>query len=141
LGASLINKQWLLNSPFDQVLDPHGIGDNYGVAINFPIPQSIQVLSYTYANHHRNSENRLSKAVSYYRRVLALHYFLKRKENSAVRSFWFIWSLVGNLIYFIMQGDRPMHVATSCAIWNIVLGRNPYWKGFLRNKENIKPDF
>ncbi|MES1220138.1 MAG: glycosyltransferase family A protein, partial [Bacteroidota bacterium] len=31
LGVSLVRKEWLLLSPYDGVLDKHGIGDNYGV--------------------------------------------------------------------------------------------------------------
>ena len=37
LGASLIKKEWLIHSPFDETLDRHGIGDNYGVAAKLPI--------------------------------------------------------------------------------------------------------
>ncbi len=141
LGASLVQKQWLMDSPFDLVLDPHGIGDNYGVAINFPYPQSIHVLSSTYAKHHRNQENRLTKALSYYRRVLALHYFLKRKENSAKRSFWFVWSLFGNLLYFLMKGEHEMGRATSAAIAKIMAGKNPYWTGYRSKLECVEPEF
>src|SRR5690606_21956500 len=36
LGASLVKRDWLLQSPFDEVLDRNGIGDNYGVAMGFP---------------------------------------------------------------------------------------------------------
>ncbi|HEY9048582.1 MAG TPA: glycosyltransferase family A protein, partial [Ohtaekwangia sp.] len=35
LGANVIRRDWLLHSPYDEVLDPSGIGDNYGVAIGF----------------------------------------------------------------------------------------------------------
>lgn len=141
LGASVVSKLWLTKSPFDPVLDPHGIGDNYGVALNFPVPQSIHVLSSTYARHYLNPENRLTKAISYYRRVLALHYFIKQKENSTIRSFWFIWSLVGNFIYFIIRGESEMRKATSSAIGKIAIGRNPYWRGHLQKKENVEPNF
>jgi glycosyltransferase involved in cell wall biosynthesis len=141
LGASLVRKQWLMNSPFDPVLDPHGIGDNYGVAINFPNPQSIHVLSSTFARHHLNPENRLKKTLAYYRRLLALHYFLKRKENSTMRSIWFIWSLFGNLIYFLIKGEGDMRSATWSAIGKIVFGRNPYWKGHLLKQERVEPYF
>lgn len=141
LGASLVSKQWLMNSPFDPVLDPHGIGDNYGVAINFPNSQSIHVLSSTFAMHHRNPENRLIKALAYYRRVLALHYFLKRKENSTRRSIWFVWSLFGNLLYFLLKGQGDMRSATLSAIGKIIFGRNPYWKGHLLKQERVEPYF
>src|SRR6476620_6612814 len=36
LGAAMVKKEWLLQSPFDEVLDRHGIGDNYGVIAGFP---------------------------------------------------------------------------------------------------------
>ena len=141
LGASLISKEWLIDSPFDEVLDPHGIGDNYGVAINFPQPKSIHVLSETYAKHHRNLENRLEQALAYYRRTLALHYFLKKKENSVSRTCWFVWSLFGNSLYFLFKGKMEMFKATNVALFKIISNRNPYWKGFLRNEESIKPNF
>jgi hypothetical protein len=38
-----VRRQWLIRSPFDEVLDPHGIGDNYGVAFGFP--SKIHVLN------------------------------------------------------------------------------------------------
>ena len=50
LGASLIPKDWLVQSPFDEVLDPHGIGEHYGVIAGFPL-QQIHVLNNTFVYH------------------------------------------------------------------------------------------
>jgi hypothetical protein len=40
LGASLVRRDWLLRSPFDEVLDRHGIGEHYGVIAGFPVTNS-----------------------------------------------------------------------------------------------------
>ena len=57
LGASLIKKEWLLHSLFDETLDRHGIGDNYGVAAKFP--GKIHVLNNAFVYHHQEEANRL----------------------------------------------------------------------------------
>ena len=88
LGASLIKKEWLANA-YDEVLDPYGIGDNYGAALHFPSGQQIHILGDARAYHHRVSENRLERTLASYRRILALHYFLVRDKKSFVTRFFF----------------------------------------------------
>src|SRR5215204_1566464 len=108
LGASLIKKQWLSRFPFDEVLDRHGIGDNYGVAINFP-PNSIHVLNNVFVFHHRENLDRLQKQLQYFRRSLALEYFIRTNKNlHRVKKIYLLWSLKGNLLAFILSGDRKM---------------------------------
>jgi glycosyltransferase involved in cell wall biosynthesis len=136
LGANLIKREWLLNSPYDEVLDPSGIGDNYGVAINFLGP--IHVLTSTFAYHARAQTNRLESPLTYYRRLLALHYFLKRWNTRASR-LWFVWSLIGRTGYFVLKGSKKMAIANLKAIGLVLTGKNPYWLGFKRNEKRVQP--
>lgn len=76
LGASVVKKEWLLQSMYAEVLDKHGIGDNYGVAMNFPA--KIHVLNGAFTYHHQEPVNRLQRPLQYFRRVLALDYFVKK---------------------------------------------------------------
>lgn len=139
LGASLVRKKWLINSPFDEVLDPHGIGDNYGVAIDFP--SGIHILNNAFVYHHHAQENRLQKALSYYRRILALDYFrrTKRKLQNKTKA-WFLWSLFGNLIMHIFTGNKVIIRATLKLIWLISFNKNPYYRGALNKERVIKPE-
>lgn len=77
LGAALVRRSWLLNSPYDERLGTHGIGDNYGVALGFPGEHPIAVLVDLPILHHRAAANRLDPADAYLHRVLALDYFLR----------------------------------------------------------------
>lgn len=138
LGANIINRDWLLQSPYDEVLDANGIGDNYGVALGFP--GKIHVLSSTFVHHHVEKSNRLHESVSYYRRVLALHYFIKKSKkfpNSTER--WLLWSLVGNTIKFIATFRLLQVWASLKAMALIVFAKNPYWIGFKKNQKLITP--
>lgn len=137
LGANLVKREWLLNSPYDEVLDPSGIGDNYGVALGFPEEKAIHVLSSTHAYHHRAEENRLLRPTAYFRRVLALHYFLKRHQKQG-RIRWLVWSLVGNWIHQKIRHDE-LSTATREAIKLILTDRNPYWEGFIKNERIVQP--
>lgn len=138
LGANIIKRDWLLQSQYDEVLDPNGIGDNYGVALGFP--GKIHVVSSTFVYHHVEKSNRLHESVSYYRRVLALHYFMKKsKKFSGSYSQWLLWSLVGNSIKSIAIFRWMQAWASWKAIILIVLGKNPYWIGSKKNQKIIKP--
>jgi glycosyltransferase involved in cell wall biosynthesis len=139
LGASLIKKEWLLNSPFDEVLDRHGIGDNYGVIIGFPDTR-IYVLNNTFVYHHQEVTNRLQNSLQYYRRILALHYFIKTKNRlKIIKTRWLIWSLTGNLIRFIFSENRMMVWAAFKSIWTVVTGQNPYCKDAKKGQKVVEP--
>jgi glycosyltransferase involved in cell wall biosynthesis len=140
LGANLVRKEWLLQSMYDEVLDPGGIGDNYGVAMGFPGDYPIHVITTTRAFHHRAAENRVNRSIAYYRRVLALHYFTKLKGKApAAASFWLLWSLTGNAIHQIIKRDGTLLRATIKSMSKILQGKNPYWLGHLKNKKSIQP--
>jgi glycosyltransferase involved in cell wall biosynthesis len=140
LGANLIKKEWLFNSPYDEVLDPSGIGDNYGVALGFPGEQPIHVLACAHAYHNRAAENRLKQEVTYYRRILALNYFLKRQaKNYLSTTVWFCWSLTGSAMLHASKGNWKTVGVTLKALTVIVFGKNPYWQGYIKNDKSVQP--
>lgn len=141
LGASLIRKEWLRASPYDETLDPSGIGDNYGVALGLPSMRAIHVISSALAYHHRAAENRMGRPLSYYRRVVALHYFLLKHRVGYMTIAWLAWSLTGNAMAFFFKGDREMFRATLKAMSVVMGSGNPYWKGYLVNQSNVAPRY
>jgi glycosyltransferase involved in cell wall biosynthesis len=127
LGADLIKRQWLLDSPYAEILDRNGIGDNYGVALGFPGTRGIFVTEDVKAFHHRAKENRLEGAVAYYKRILALHYFISRsKRFDAWNLLWFFWSIIGNAFLFLFKGKVRLAMYSWKALALMLTGRNPY---------------
>ncbi|MBL6449802.1 glycosyltransferase family 2 protein [Fulvivirga sp. 29W222] len=127
LGASIIKREWLINSLYDEVLDPHGIGDNYGVAIGFPAEKAVEVVCAAKAYHHQSKENRLESATTYYRRLVALDYFLKKFSRfNWWHKLWFAWSLLGNLLLF--RNKEEYRDATKRVLKLALWDRNPYQK-------------
>lgn len=126
LGASLVRKSWLEFSPYDERLDRHGIGDNYGVAVGFP-KLGIHVVNDAWVYHHQEPANRLEKPLQTSRRTLALHYFIKTKKNiHHVKKHWLLWSLFGNLMISFLKRDKAgLHPAFKTFLL-ILSGRNPY---------------
>jgi glycosyltransferase involved in cell wall biosynthesis len=138
LGASVVKKEWLMQSLYAEILDRHGIGDNYGVAINFP--GNIHVLRDAFVYHHQEPVNRLHRPVQYFRRVLALDYFIRtNKKLRFVKKTWLLWSLMGNLLQFIFIRDRTMIRPAFKVIWKIASGNNPYFRAAKENKRVIEP--
>jgi len=139
LGASLVKKEWLLNSPYDEVLDANGIGDNYGVAVGFPV-EGIHVLKNAFVYHHRETINRPMDSNRYLRRVLALHYFIKSRPSlNHIWTGWFLWSLIGNLIPNILSRKKQIVHAILKSAYNIILGKNPYTLGARSKQKVIEP--
>jgi glycosyltransferase involved in cell wall biosynthesis len=136
LGAALVKKEWLLQSPFDETLDRYGIGDNYGVCLGFPAP-GIRVLTRAFVYHHKSPVNRLQRPIQYFRRVLTLDYFIS-KLGHASRG-WLLWSLTGNFLAFLFAGDRIMLRPALRAIRIIALGRNPYTRAAQRHEVRTEP--
>lgn len=126
LGAALVRRDWLLASPFDEVLDRHGIGDNYGVCLGFP-GRGVHILNGAFVYHHKTPVNRLQRSVQYFRRALALDYFIGSVETLRhCKRSWLLWSLTGNLLAFLMAGDFSMVKPAFKSLWLIALSRNPY---------------
>lgn len=138
LGANLVWREWLQQG-YDEVLDPYGIGDNYGVALNFPSQRQIHVVGSAIAYHHRVLENRLDRSTAYYRRVLALHYFLRRKKRNFLTMGLFMWSLVGNSLAALFKRDLRMFHVTVRSMAVILFSANPYWIGHLKKQKTIQP--
>lgn len=138
LGANLVRREWLLNSPYDEVLDRSGIGDNFGVALGFGGDCPIHVVRATHAYHHRSGQNRLASSLSYYRRILALDYFLRLKRRGSFR-WWLAWSLIGNLLMYARKKDMAKIRATWKAFKAVLLNRNPYMQGHVKNQKIVQP--
>ncbi|MBS1563646.1 MAG: glycosyltransferase family 2 protein [Bacteroidetes bacterium] len=138
LGASLVKKDWLLATPYDEVLDAHGIGDNYGVSVEFPT--GVHVVNRAFVYHHQEEVNRLQRPLQYYRRALALEYFIRTKPVlHKVKKTSLLWSLSGNLLRFIVVGDRMMIKAAWRTVWTIAIGRNPYCQAALQKNKTAEP--
>lgn len=122
LGASLVRKDWLSASPYDEALGPHGIGDNYGVATGFPRPLAIEILVNVPVTHHRDPRNRPSPQHAYYRRIMALNYFLgTRRLKPSANRFFLLWSLAGAALSFgVHRNYRFLGVALRAA-WDVAL--------------------
>ncbi|MDO6430689.1 glycosyltransferase family A protein [Flavitalea sp. BT771] len=126
LGASLVKKEWLLHSPYEEVLDRNGIGDNYGVAMGFPVP-GIHVLTEAFVYHHQEIINRPNQPLLYLRRVLALDYFIhSKKALRHVKKRWLLWSLTGNFLMALLARNGSMIRSTFTGLRTVALGRNPY---------------
>ena len=137
LGASLVKKQWLLKSPYDEVLDRHGIGDNYGVAIGFPGP--VHIVSNAFVYHHQETVNRLARPKQYFRRALALDYFRRKNKDLPVKKQNMVWSLTGNFFLFLLKGNGLMSRAALKTLWWIAFKKNPYYIASLQNKKITEP--
>ena len=139
LGGSLVKKEWLLNSPFDEVLDRHGIGENYGVITGFP-GRGIYVLNNTCVYHQHETTNRLLQPLQYYRRVLALDYFIQTKRTlKNIKRRLLLWSLIGNMISFLFSGNRSMMRAGLKSMWEVLWNKNPYLKAAKNNRKIVEP--
>jgi glycosyltransferase involved in cell wall biosynthesis len=139
LGASLVKREWLLQSPFDEALDRHGIGDNYGVALGFPVT-GIHIVNDAQVFHHQEPANRLKRSLQYYRRALALDYFAKTKENlQHVSRLWIVWSLFGNLLSFLRAREGIMIKASLKAMAKIMFDNNPYYRASREGKKVVEP--
>ncbi|MBS1615198.1 MAG: glycosyltransferase [Bacteroidetes bacterium] len=141
LGASIIRREWLLASAFDEVLDPHGIGDNYGVAMGFP-DRAIHVFPEAYVYHHQEAQGRLEKELSYYRRALALDYFIRTGRSAAsANRLWLFWSLWGNFFVFFLKGQHTFLRPALLACGKVLTGSNPYLKAARHGLKKVQPDF
>jgi hypothetical protein len=125
LGAALVRRAWLLHSPYDERLWPSGVGDHYGVALGFPAPGGVAVLTDLVVRHHRAPDPRPDPATTYYQRSLALHYFWCRRSGSRIRTAFLVWSLLGNALRFYLHGIRALARTSLRAAAAILAGRNP----------------
>jgi len=139
LGASLVKKEWLLLSPYEEALDRNGIGDNYGVAMGFPIP-GIHVLTDAYVYHHQESSNRPNQPLLYLRRVLALDYFIHSKRSlQHIKKRWLLWSLTGNFLMALLARNGGMIRSTFTGLRTVAFGQNPYAEAAKNNQRITEP--
>jgi glycosyltransferase involved in cell wall biosynthesis len=127
LGAAVVRRAWLLDSPYDERLDANGMGDNYGVAIGFP-EEGIHVATGASVRHHREPTGRLDDAEAYARRLLALHYFIRSHDELArmnVQERFFLWSLLGQAMFHAGKRNRPFATAAASTLLAVIRGKNP----------------
>jgi glycosyltransferase involved in cell wall biosynthesis len=126
LGASIVRRQWLLDSPFSETLDSHGIGDNFGVAMGFPGEQPVSILPGTRVKHHKVPENRLTRGTTYVRRVLALDYFMNQDPRfSAVNRLFLLWSIFGHYLVVAARKNAELRKSAAKVFFTILLNKNP----------------
>lgn len=127
LGASVSRKSWLQSRPFDEVLDSHGIGDNFGVLMQGKDKRAFHLIQSISVRHHKSKSNRLNQGYTYMRRCLALHYFLSTLSRfNFINRLFYVWSILGNGIYFILSGKSVMTKASIKILRYICTGKNPY---------------
>jgi glycosyltransferase involved in cell wall biosynthesis len=130
LGSALVRRDWLLASPYDERLGPHGIGDNYGVALGFPGDRPITLLTDLSVRHHREQGNRLDRVSAYHERVLALHYFMRKSARfSRLNEAFLVWSLVLGAAEFGITGQADWFRAAVRVLLAVATGRNPLFAG------------
>ena len=127
LGSALIKKDWLMAAPFEERLDAHGYGDNYGVCVQLPRVQPVNVLSKVVVKHHQSQVNRLDRAYATFRRVMALHYFLNTTDRFGFKNkLFFAWSLLGHVLLSGIRKKSSVRKAYQKALGMVLLGKNPY---------------
>ncbi|MBL7893223.1 MAG: glycosyltransferase family 2 protein [Bacteroidia bacterium] len=125
LGAGMIKREWLIANPFDETLDNNGIGENYGLALGFTEFPAIHVLTTTSAFHHKIDTGRLPQQEAYFKRVLALNYFMsKSKTFGTINKIFLVWSLIGSLIVFNFKRKRAYARVTRKLILSIIRDRS-----------------
>jgi glycosyltransferase involved in cell wall biosynthesis len=125
LGASLIRKDWLLGSMYDERLEAHGAGDHYGVASGFPA-EGIHIVNEALVYHHASGLNRLVRSRQYLLRIFALDYFRRTRSGLHIDKGWLLWSLTGSLLLFLKRKDLRMAGAALQGLFSVASGHNPY---------------
>ena len=126
LGGAIVRRDWLLSSRYDENLDQHGIGDNYGVCMGFPGSINVSISARLY--HHMEPKNRIESTRAFYLRNLALHYFILTSVKSRKMAVFFVWSLAGFFTKSILSADfRKARVTLKVGI-AVITGSNPYLK-------------
>ncbi len=101
----------------------------------------IKVLTELNVFHHRVTENRLDSSKAYYRRVLALHYFLKKSNKfNFFNTIWLLWSITGSIILFLKKRQYRSFRAALKSMLTIVAFNNPYWKASKKNTKIVCPE-
>ncbi|GAB5528401.1 MAG: hypothetical protein Roseis3KO_01780 [Roseivirga sp.] len=109
LGSALVRKSWFEIAQFDEALDAHGYGDNYGVCVQFPGDRPVNVLTSLKVEHYHSSVNRNKALHATYRRTLALSYFISKKGHRIPgRKLFFLWSVFGHSLAGLVSFNFPL---------------------------------
>ena len=76
--------------------------------------------------HQHEMADRPASAAAYRERLLALDLFIGEGRVAGASRAWFVWSLVGNLLFHACRGNRDMRAATAEAMGVVLARRNPY---------------
>ena len=90
---------------------------------------------------HRELHNRVDRKIAYYRRILALHYFVRaRSATATITTMWLCWSIVGLALLQFRRFDVSLLKLSAKAFFKIVTGRNPYVVAKNEGKTVVSPD-
>jgi glycosyltransferase involved in cell wall biosynthesis len=124
LGAAVVRRDWLLRSPYSEKLSPHGIGDNYGVALGFEGACPIVVLKDVRVLHHKSQVNRVAGDQAYYQRVRAMAHFMRGSGRFTSRNRLFLlWSLLGNGLWSAGRGRLRAAALNARLICEIAMNK------------------
>ena len=126
LGASVIRRELLLQTPYDESLGEAGIGDHYRMALQLAPRSPITVLTGIRCYHHQTSSGRLRASDVYLQRILALDRFRQSTSGGKWgRKAALLWSLCGNLLAFALHGNGEFVSATWKAMTIVSRKNNP----------------
>lgn len=127
LGASVINAEKLKKTLFDSAFYENGIGDNYDLAIGLNC--EIHIITNSIAYHFKEKSNRINYQKAYFYRAEALHYILlKYKKFTIINLFFFIWSIIGKTILFVVKCKIDLVFYNLKIITRVILNKNIYKK-------------
>ncbi|MDT7833052.1 glycosyltransferase family A protein [Flavobacteriaceae bacterium S356] len=105
LGCAMFHGKTLKETPYNERLGQHGIGDNYDLAIRINKETSaIHILKDVCYKHYKTTSNRLASSKQYYNRTKALLHCVRKLPIFGFSSkLYFLWSLLGNGLYFLVK--------------------------------------
>jgi len=131
LEASMVRAKYLKNSLYNENLSQYGIGDNYEVILKINNEKKIAVLRDLYFKHYKAPSNRISTLNSYTQRIKELKRVVFYSSFFTMKNrCYFIWSLIGNSIYFLFKKEWQLCISTI-KILNISV-----WEVFAKQKLN-----
>ena len=114
LEASLVRASYLKNNLYNEALSQHGIGDNYEVVLNINEGKhKIAILRDVQFKHFKAPSNRISKVNSYTQRIYELKRVVFTSQHFSLKNrLYLVWSLTGNVLYFLGKGEWSLFYAT-----------------------------
>lgn len=126
LGCAMIKRELLQKNLYSEELGPNGIGDNFEVALKInKLQNKIHVLRNIPYKHFKVEANRYENHINYKKRCYSLYKFLKELPIFTLKNrLFFIWSLIGNGIRFLIKKDTKLfksnQEALNYALFNLL---------------------